>query len=269
MENVVLQRLSEEITKNNKVALAMITKVAGSSPGPEGAMAVILEDGTIIGTVGGGKLEAVTIEKAKKCMEEGKNGYFTFELNNKDVEESIHMTCGGRAEVYIRVFNPKNKLILVGGGHISHELYKLGKYLGFYTVIFEDREQFANRERFPEADEIMLGDVAENLRNYTIDDSCYIVLVSRGHAYDEIALREVINSKAKYIGMIGSRNKVRTVFNNMRNEGVSEEALNRVYSPIGLSIGNETPNEIAMSIMAEILLIKNNGQLAHLKDIKR
>lgn len=269
MENILLERLAQEIKNNNKVALAMVTEVTGSSPAQEGAIAVILEDGEILGTIGGGSFEAGAIEKAKQCMAEGKSGNFTFEVNNRGVDESPHVACGGRAKVYIRVFIPKNKLILIGGGHVSFQVYKLGKLLGFYTVVFDDREQFANKDRFPDADEIIFGEVAENLKNHPIDDNTYIVLVSRGHIHDEIALKVVTNSRAKYIGMIGSKNKTETILKNLRNDGFSEEAIDKLYSPIGINLGGTTPTEIAFSILAEILLVKNNGQLVHMKDIKR
>lgn len=247
----------------------MITKVSGSSPGPEGAMMAILENGSILGTIGGGEFEAAVIRKAKECILEGRNEAFSFELSNKDVEESLHMLCGGKIEAFIRAFTPKPKLLIVGGGHVALELYKLGKFSGFYTVIFEDRPEFANKDRFPEVDEIQLGDVEQNLKKYPINDSCYIVLVSRGHTYDEIALKTVINTAAKYIGMIGSKNKVAILLKNMADEGISKAAIDKVYAPIGLGLGGESPAEIAISIISEILLVKNNGRLTHLKNSKR
>lgn len=265
MENIILGEIVKEINQGKKVALAMVTRIWSSSPSPEGAMMVVGEDGTILGTVGGGSLEGEVIKKAKECLATGENKVFTFELNNREARESLNMICGGKVEVFIRVFAPKSKLLIVGGGHIAYELYKLGKFLDFYTVIFEDRPEFASKERFPQADDIKLGDIETILQEYPIDESCYIVIVTRGHADDEKALKTVINRNARYVGMIGSRKKVSFIKEKLRSEGVREEELAQVYAPIGLDLGGDTPAEIAISIMAEILLVKNKGTLKHLK----
>ncbi|WP_296863854.1 XdhC/CoxI family protein [Thermosyntropha sp.] len=265
---MILETITEHIENGHKIALAVVTKVWGSSPAPEGAMMTVTPDGLITGTVGGGSLEASVIEKAKTCLKEGKNGSFTFEFTNKEAEESLNMICGGKAEVFIRIFIPKPKLLIAGGGHVAYELYKLGKFLDFHTVIFEDRPEFGNKDRFPEADEIKVGDIRANLENYPIDENCYIVIVTRGHASDEEALKAVINTKAGYIGMIGSRKKVAlTKEKIISSEKVSEDVWQKVYAPVGLNLGGDTPAEIALSIMAEILLIKNKGKLEHLKSI--
>ncbi|WDU82385.1 XdhC family protein [Caloramator sp. Dgby_cultured_2] len=122
----------------------------------------------------------------------------------------------------MKVIGSREKLLIVGGGHVALELYKFAKLLNLYVVIFEDREEFGNRERFPEADEIVLGDIVTNLKNYPIDDRCFIVIVTRGHEYDEAALREVITRDAKYIGMIGSKNKVNYIFSNLKKKATKK-----------------------------------------------
>lgn len=266
MEYKVLDVLSNEIKKNKSVALAIITKVSGSTPRKEGSMMVIKEDGTTFGTIGGGKLELVVTEYAQKCMIDKKSSAFNFKLN--DEEGSLHMKCGGNAEVFIKVYIPYNKLIIVGGGHIAQKLYHLSKMLDFYTVIIEDREEYCNYKRFPEADELKVGDIEKILNKYEINENCYVVIVTRGHKYDEIALRAVVETKAKYIGMIGSKNKAKYIIDNFIKDGINREKIQKVYVPIGLNLGGNTPEEIAFSIMSEILLIKNNGSLFHMKDIK-
>lgn len=265
MENIILDKVVKEMNEGRKVALAMVTRIWGSSPSPEGAMMAVLEDGTTTGTVGGGSLEGEVIKRARECLRDGRNEVFAFELTNQEVRESLNMICGGKVEVFIRVFIPKPKLLLVGGGHVAYEVYKLAKFLGFYTVIFEDRPEFGNQERFPEADEIRLGDIKTMLTEYPVDDNCYIVIVTRGHASDEEALQAVINRNAGYIGMIGSRRKVSAALEKLKSQGITDEKLNKIYAPIGLDLGGDTPVEIAFSIMAEILLVKNKGKLRHLK----
>lgn len=266
MEYKVLDTISGEIKQNKKVALVTITKVEGSSPRKEGSMMGVKEDGTIFGTIGGGKLELVATQWAKKCMVNKSDRSFNFKLN--DEVGSLHMQCGGEVDVFIKVFNPLHKLVIVGGGHVSLKLYELGNHLGFYSVIIEDREEFCNKERFPKADELKVGNIEEILSEYSLNDNCYVVIVTRGHKYDEIALKAVIESEAKYIGMIGSKNKTKYVRDNLIKAGISDELISRVYAPIGINLGGETPEEIAFSIMAEIQLVKNQGSLEHLKDIK-
>ncbi len=267
MEYKVLDQISDEIKLNKKVALATITRVEGSTPRKEGSMMGIKEDGTIFGTIGGGKLELVVMEHAKKCIINGESKSFSFKLT--DDEGSLHMQCGGEADVFIKVFNTFDKLFIIGGGHIALELNELGKMLDWYTIIVEDREEFCNINRFPKADELKAGNMKQVLDECQIDNRSYIVIITRGHNHDEIALKAVIDSKAKYIGMIGSKNKTKYIMDNLKSEGVSQEKLDKVYAPIGIDLGGETPKEIAFSIMSEILVVKNNGTLHHLKDIKK
>lgn len=267
MEYKILNEISDEIKLNKRVALATITRVEGSTPRKEGSMMGIKEDGTIFGTIGGGTLELVVMESAKNCIVNGESKNFNFKLT--DDEGSLHMQCGGEADVFIKVFNPVDKLVIIGGGHIGLELYELAKMLEFYTIIVEDREEFCNINRFPNADELKLGEIQEALQEYSIDDSTYVVIVTRGHRHDEIALKSVIDSNAKYIGVIGSKNKTKYIMDNLKNEGIYQEKLDEIYAPIGLNLGGQTPKEIAFSIMSEILVVKNNGTLNHLKDIKK
>jgi len=151
-------------------------------------------------------------------------------------------------------------LIVVGCGHIAVPLAKLAKVLDFHVAVLDDRILFANRERFPDADEVRVGDMAAMLKEMSITASTYIVLITRGHKYDELCLREIMYSPAKYIGMIGSRRRIQACFQRFREEEkITEEVIQRVYAPIGLDIGTETPEEIALSIMAEIVKVRRGG----------
>jgi len=144
-------------------------------------------------------------------------------------------------------------------------LQKLKSILGFHTVIFEDREEYGNYERFTDVSEIILGDIEEGLRNYNIAEECYIIIVTRGHIHDEITLRSVINSKIKYGGMIKSKNKVAKLKKSLK-DNYDINKINSIYTPIGIDLGGESPKEIALSIICEILKIKNKGTLIHIKD---
>lgn len=261
MESELFMKVGEELGKNSSVALVILTKVDGASPGIEGSMMAVFEDGSTLGTIGGGGLEFSSIKNAKACLAKGQGQRFQYDLSS---EGSLGMICGGAAEGYIKVINSKPKLIVIGGGHIAAELNKLSNFIDMEAVIFENREEYGNKERFPQA-ELRLGAYEETLRNYNISSNCFVVIVTHGHSYDEIALKSVINSDAAYIGMIGSKEKTQQVMKNLKEVGISEEKLNKVYAPIGLNLGGRSPKEIALSIIAEIMAIKNGGTLEHMK----
>ena len=157
------------------------------------------------------------------------------------------------------------KLIVVGAGHIAVPLVQIAKVLDFHVTVIDDRLLYANRDRFPAADEVLVGDMAQMLKEMTITPSCYIILITRGHKYDEPCLRQILHSKAKYIGMIGSRRRIKACFQRFRDEEkIAEEVIERVYAPIGLDIATETPAEIALSILAEVVKVRRGGKAASL-----
>lgn len=266
MEEEILIQIYESLRKGKKVALATITQAVGSTPGKTGSIMAIWEDCRILGSVGGGKIESVVIARALECMKKNEDTYFDYKLNEQG---ELGMQCGGDAKGFIKVFKPKPRLIIVGGGHTGKHLFKLAKTMGFYIAIFDDREEFANKERFEDADEIIAGDLASNLSNYNITEDTYIVLVSKGHKTDIDSLRAVIGRGAAYIGMMGSARKTILVVEKLSAEGIAKEELRKIYTPIGLNISGESPEEIAFGILAEIMLIKNKGSLNHRKDLKK
>jgi len=263
MDIDVIKIIENETTKNRKVALVMVTKVASSTPRGEGSIMAVFENGSTYGTIGGGNFELVASTHAKECIRKGESKEFHYDLTDKG---DLNMQCGGKADVFIKVFKPQFKLLIVGAGHIAFQLEKLAKMLGFHVVIFDNREEFCNRDRFPETDELICGDFSENLNNYPIDSNCFVVIVTNGHQYDKDALKAVLKKDTSYIGMIGSNKKNNHIKSVLLEEGISKEALDNVYAPIGIELGGETPEEIAFCIMAEILLIKNGGSLNHFKD---
>ena len=167
---------------------------------------------------------------------------------------------GSSAEVFFEVITAMRKVIIVGAGHLAIPLVKFAKILGFHITVLDDRVIYANRERFPDADEVLAGDMAETLRGIEITPQTYIVLITRGHQFDEPCLREIIHSPAKYIGMIGSKRRIKACFIRFRDEdGIPEELLKRVYAPIGLDIRAESPEEIALSIISEMVKVRRGG----------
>lgn len=263
MSIIVLEDINEQIRKGNPVAFSIITKACGSSPRGEGTMMGVLRDGTIIGTIGGGAVENAIVEASIEAIEKQRSGRFTYTLNESN--KNLNMICGGEIEVYIKVLMPRRKLLIVGGGHIALPLHFIANILGYDIVVFEDREEYCNSERFKLADELILGDIKENLKKYPIDNLCSIVIITRGHIHDLTALKTVIDTQANYIGMIGSKAKVRKSISQLLGEGFSKESLNKIYAPIGIDLGGERPEDIALGIMAEISLVVNNGRLAHKK----
>ena len=252
-----MEDIYEEIIKlkadGRRGALATIISTSGSTPQQEGAKMLVREDGSILGTVGGSLLEAQVREEAKNVIREGKPKILDFDLTGKDEEGMI---CGGIAKVFIEPIIPKDSLYIFGGGHISFSLAKIGKMVGFRVVVIDDRKEYANPERFPEADETIADDYLNTFSRISVNSSSYIVIVTRGHAYDQTVLEWAITTNAKYLGMIGSRKKNRKIFDNLTAKGAKEEDLKRVHAPIGLDINAQTPEEIAVSIMAEIIKVR-------------
>jgi xanthine dehydrogenase accessory factor len=213
---------------------------------------LVKEDGSILGTVGGSLLEAKVRSEAINVIQEGKPKLLDFDLTGKDKNGMI---CGGVAKVYLEPIIPSPGLYIFGGGHISFSLVRIGKMLGFRLVVIDDRKEYANTERFPEADKTIADDYSNAFGQIPVDRFTYLVIMTRDHAYDQTVLEWAITTDAKYIGMIGSRKKIKTIYDNLIAKGVKEDVLKRVHAPIGLSINAETPGEIAISIMAEIISV--------------
>ncbi|WP_427041780.1 XdhC family protein [Fusobacterium sp. SB021] len=268
MEGKILKAVSSAVEKGIETAVVTVLEVKGSSPGKEGSMMAVFSDGSILGTVGGGALEYEFIQEALKAIKENKSCEKSFELTEKG---SLHMKCGGFVRAYIKVFAKREKLLIMGGGHLGAELYTLGKFLNKYVVIFDDREEFANRKRFPEADEIIFGKMEETVKNYSVDENSYIIIVTRGHENDKECLKAILDKKVspKYIGMVGSRGKVLSTYKELLDEGYSKEELKKIYSPIGLDISSSEPKEIALGIMAEITAVKNQKTGEHMRDVRK
>jgi len=256
--STIYEAILKATRRGDSVALATIVKATGSTPREAGTKMLIYPDGSIVDTIGGGSLEANVIAEAQAALAEGKPRLMRYEL--RDAEAGDPGICGGEAEVFIDVINPHPTVLIVGAGHVGRSLAVLSSFLGFRTVVLDDRAELANAERLPQADEIIVGDIVEELARFHINPQTHIVIVTRGHEHDRDALRQMVSSPAAYIGMIGSRRKVTMVFDELKKDGIAEEVLAAVHAPIGLDIHAETPEEIALSIMAEIVMVRRGGQ---------
>ena len=248
------QLVEELIQIREQGAAAVLATVVetGANGGLEAGDKCLIRDGKITtGTIRHEGLCQAILREAQLRLGEEKSKLVALELPE----------VGSKVEVFFEVMPSPPKLIVVGAGHIAVPLVKFAKILDFHVTVIEDRILFANRERFPDADEILVGDMALTLKGLPITPSTYIVLITRGHKYDEPCLREIIHSPAKYIGMIGSRRRIKACFERFRDEEkIAEEVIQRVYAPIGLDISTETPEEIALSILAEIIKVRRGGK---------
>jgi len=344
MNNFFLD-LDKLLKAGKRVVAARIIYQKGSAPRSIGTQCIVLEDGEILGTIGGGALEYQVIEKARAVFKAGKSATIHFQLTGKDVAET-DMLCGGIVDVFLEPVFPENKvaveifartralvmagnrkgtlvtligdgiahdnrdrhaliiddgsdrevtgriaggvdiqadkllklkgpelkqlkteglsvfvepiqaadvLYLFGAGHISTFLSPLAKLVGFGVVVIDDREEFANKKRFPDADEIIVTPIPQSFERIAVTSSSYIAVITRGHIHDHAVLKEALRHKPAYIGMIGSRRKKELIYQALMEEGISKETLQEVHSPIGLSIGAETPEEIAVCIVAELI----------------
>jgi xanthine dehydrogenase accessory factor len=346
----IYSEIIKALEKRDKVALATLITRVGSAPRAVGAKYLIRADGSSVGSIGGGCVEAEVWQKAQKVMENGEGEILQFELTSEQLAEG-GLVCGGNIGIFLEPLredflniyqeaarirqkggsailatlisvdgdfpkgegskiliktsgekvgsllgglelekrilseggvllkemkpkvlvlsaeNRKMEILLepvfseptayvFGGGHVSEQLAPLAKRVHFKVVVIDDREMFANRERFPEVDEVIVSEFEKCFDQLNMDDSSYIVIVTRGHLYDGFVLEQAVKTNARYIGMIGSKKKIKTLYQNLMKKGISKEALKRVHAPIGLDINSETPEEIAVSIIAELIKVR-------------
>lgn len=249
----IYEEAAKVLAEGRQAALVTVISADRSTPREVGAKMLVKPDGSIFGTVGGGGVEHLSIKKALEVIKEGKPIRYHISLTP---EKDPGMLCGGEMEVFIEPVLSAPTVYIFGGGHISRTLSKMAKLAGFRVAVIDDRPEFANAENFPEADIVMAEDIAEAFSKLKIDRTGYIVIVTRGHKSDEAVLEQALKTPAKYIGMIGSKTKVKAIFDHMREKGFTEDSISNVHAPIGLQIGAETPEEISISILAEIIKVR-------------
>src|SRR6202158_5393163 len=253
---IISMDLYEEIVRLRKDgrrgAVATIVNVRGSIPSFKTAKMLVRDDGSIVGTIGGGCVEAEVWQAAREVMESEKPRTLTFDLN-QDPKYDTGLVCGGTLDIFIEPVLPPALLYIFGAGHVSVTLYKVARRAGFDVIVVDDRAAYASRERFPDAKEIIAEDFDQAMARLTPSESAYLVIVTRGHRDDMRVLRCAVQTSARYIGMIGSKRKTITIFQELTEEGLSAELFERVHAPVGLDIGAITPEEIAVAITAELI----------------
>jgi xanthine dehydrogenase accessory factor len=247
--------------EGQKCALATIVQVNGSIPSYESAKLLVREDGSIAGTIGGGCVEAEVWVAAKDVIETEKPKHLSFSLGH-DAAYDNGLICGGQLNVFIEPIVPQPQALIFGAGHISKSLAQVSQMAGFGVTVIDDREMFANRERFPSVDQVLAGEYETLFPQLRVNSSTYIVIVTRGHRDDMLVLRWAAGTKANYIAMIGSKRKVISVVKELENEGFPREIFDKIHAPMGLEIGAITPEEIAISVAAEMIAVhrKANSQ---------
>ncbi|MCC7291175.1 MAG: XdhC family protein [Phycisphaerales bacterium] len=300
----ILEKVVAELGAGRRAALAAVVATRGSTPQPAGALTCIDADGRLIGTLGGGCVEAEIRRRAHAMLCESAGRMLTFTLDH-DEHDRDGMICGGQMDVAVEILMPREseridalrhaatllrqgcntaltlrtstadtpleyrlnieappRLVIAGGGHISRILARFALELGFRITVLDDRAEYANPRRFPPPIESIAAPIPESLRAFPVDAGTFIVIVTRGHAHDEDALHAVLGSRAKYIGMIGSRRKIDVTYARLRERGATPQQLAAVHAPIGLPIRAVTTSEIAVSIAAELVAVRRATHFA-------
>ncbi|HET9266330.1 MAG TPA: XdhC/CoxI family protein [Vicinamibacterales bacterium] len=251
----MLAAAAEALRRGEAAALVTVVRASGSTPQRAGAKMLVFADGRTIGTIGGGCYENDAFWKAREALESGRTALLHYELNDDFAQEN-GLICGGQMDVHIDPLTPTPHLYIIGAGHVGWHLARAATDADFHVHVVDDREKFANAERFPNATEIIVEPVAEWVHGADLPTSAFAVVVTRGHKDDLTALRALAARDLRYLGLIGSRAKVSRINDALLAEGMPTECLRRVHAPIGLNIGAVTPAEIAVSILAQLIAVR-------------
>jgi xanthine dehydrogenase accessory factor len=257
----LFHKINELSQQHQTAVMATVIEATGSAPRQAGSRMLILADGSPIDTIGGGAVEKQVIDEALALLAAGGGT----RLMRFDLGRDLSMACGGTMTLFLEVLQPIRPLLIFGAGHIGLALAALGKLLGYQVTVIDNRPEFANKERFPAAERIIAKSYDEALAELTFTDNTTIVIVTHRHLHDKEILQHCLNQPFAYLGMIGSRSKVKPILADLRENGISAELLNRVHTPIGLDIGAQTPAEIAVAIAAEWIACRyGTSQINHM-----
>jgi len=257
----IYEHIVELRHQGRRGAVATIVNVRGSIPSFQTAKMLVRDDGSIVGTIGGGCVEADVWQAAREVMESEKPRTLKFDLN-QDPKYDTGLVCGGTLEVFVEPILPPALLYLFGAGHVAINLCRTAAPAGFDVIVTDDRSSYATQERFPAASEVHALDFGEAMKRLDPNESSYIVIVTRGHRDDMRILRWAVQTRARYVGMIGSKRKVIEISKSLQAEGIPAHLFDRVHAPIGLDIGAVTPEEIAVAITAELIAIRRHASSA-------
>ncbi len=256
MNQEVFAAVSDALDRGESAALVTIVSTTGSTPQRVGAKMLVFGDGRIVGTIGGGCYENDAFWKAREAITSRRPQLVHYELDD-DFAQETGLICGGQMSVYIEPIEPSPELYVIGAGHVGFHLANMAHEVGFKVHVVDDREKFANRERFPHADEVVTEDIPSWITRTAIPAHAYVVVVTRGHTNDLDALRALAPRDLRYLGLIGSKAKVARIQDQLLSEGMTPALLTQVHAPIGLDIGAVTPQEIAVSILSELIAVKH------------
>ena len=255
--NLIYQALAEIEKNNESAALCTVVKSEGSTPRHVGSKMLVYPDGRFIGTVGGGDLEHRVLDEAWMAVADGKSRLLSYTMS--DPSRGDPGVCGGQVEVFVEPILPAPMVVVIGGGHVGKAVVHLAKWLGFRVAVSDDRAEFCNSESVPGADAYYAVAMEKLTEHLKVTRQTYIVVTSRGSSVGAEGLPSLIDSSAAYIGVIGSKRRWATTVKALKEKGVADEKIARIHSPMGLELNAETPEEIAVSIMAEILMLKDKG----------
>jgi xanthine dehydrogenase accessory factor len=260
----MFNKIQAALAHGEPVALVTVVRTHGAAPCGPGAKLLVRADGALSGTLGGPSTDARIRSDALQALESGEPAMLTYHLD-PDSGESVG-SCGATLEVFVEPLRPEPRLLVAGSGYVAQALARLAAPLGWRVTLLDDRTEFVRAATLPEGVETLIGEMTEHLIERHPDPMTAVVIVTRGHRADQEVLRAALDTMAGYVGMIGSVSKVRAIFRNLLRDGMTEESLARVHAPIGLNLRAETPDEIALSIAAELLLWRRGGTAQPLKD---
>ena len=231
--------------------IATVVDAKGSTPRETGAKMLVRQDGNVEGTIGGGAIEKAVVDEALKLFNSGEAKTIAYDLGD------LKMQCGGKMTVFLEPVIPSPQLIIFGAGHIGYALDKIADMLGFRICVVDNRVEFANKARFPNAHGIFATEHIDAFTELYFDQDTFIVIVTHKHLHDEAVLQRCVQQPFAYLGMIGSKTKVKKILTALKDKGINSDIINRVHTPIGLDIGAKTPEEIALAIAAEMVAIRS------------
>jgi len=254
----VYEAALEAVRQGDSAALATVIEAQGSTPRGACAKMLVYADGRTVGTVGGGGVESRVIEAAKEAIAAGEARELQYRL--VDEERGDPGICGGDMRIFVEPLVPRPRVLIIGAGHVGQAVAELADFLGYRIAVLDERPELVTADRFPWAGTLLAGDVAEEMKDFALDEHTYVVMVTPHHSLDEKILAAVGDRPVGYLGLIGSRRRTAHTFERALKAGVPEEILEQVHTPIGLDIGAETPREIAVSIVAEIIGVQRGQE---------
>lgn len=264
MSDTIFRLATERLARGESAVLCTIIRAEGSTPRHIGSKMLVYEDGSFAGTVGGGEMERRVMDEARAALKDGQPRVLAYSMT--DPARGDPGVCGGQVEIFVEPLTPPAQVVVIGGGHVGKAVAHLAKWLGFRVAVSDDRPEFCTPEVHPDADAFYPIPLAELPRQLNITPQTYLVLTTRGVTVDTAGLPALLETRAGYIGVIGSRRRWATTVKELKTKGIGAKALARIHSPMGLELNAETPEEIAVSIMAEIIMQRNAGSGKPMRD---